>query len=184
MQEELLTQLAQVIRDKNRVDDKIAQIIGRPCERGHTGEYIASLILGITLESAANAKYYDGKFTEGTLAGKTVEIKWFGKLEYTLDIKLTQPDYYLVMTGTESPAENSKGKTRPWTINHVFLFDADDLLEKLRNRKKLNGEGIKIGTATSVIQEFWQAAEVYPKPSRKALLILNDAQKKMLNQFS
>lgn len=173
---ELLTQLAKEIGNKNLLDDRIAKITGRPCERGHTGEYIAAQIFGITLESAANTKNYDGKFAEGTLAGKAVEIKWFGKLEYMLDIKPTQPDYYLVMTGTESPAVASKGKTRPWTINHVFLFDANDLVGKLR------GYGVKIGVATSVRKHLWEAAEVYPKP-QSFLLKLTDEQREMLAQF-
>jgi hypothetical protein len=179
---ELLTQLAEELRNKNLVDNKIAMLTGRPCERGHTGEFIASIVFGITLESAANAKDYDGKFTVGTLAGKTVEIKWYGKLEFMLDIKPTQPDYYLVMTGDQSPPIASKGKTRPWKINHVFLFDADDLIRELKNRKKPNGEGIKIGIATPVRKHLWEGAEIYPQ-ARSSLLILNADQREMLAQF-
>jgi hypothetical protein len=179
---ELLKQLAEELRNKNLVDDRIAKITGRPCERGHTGEYIASLIFGITLEAAANAKYYDGKFAEGALAGKTVEIKWYGKLEYMLDIKTTQPDYYLVMTGNQSPPVASKGKTRPWTINHIFIFDADDLMRKLKSQIKRNGDGIKIGIATPVRKHLWEEAEMYPKP-RSPMLIPNADQRELLARF-
>jgi len=179
---ELITQLAKEIRNKNLVDDRIARITDRPCERGHTGEYIASLIFEITLERAANAKYYDGKFAEGALAGKTVEIKWYGKLEYTLDIKTTQPDYYLVMTGNQSPPVASKGKTRPWTINHVYLFDANELIVKLKEQTKADGQGIKIGVATSVRKQLWEDAEIYPQ-TRSSMHITSADQREMLDQF-
>ena len=39
---EPLQQLAELIRQRNRIDDAIADIIGRPAEKGHISEYIAA----------------------------------------------------------------------------------------------------------------------------------------------
>jgi hypothetical protein len=42
---------------------------------GHAGEWIATQIFGIELESLAIAPAYDGHFLSGHLAGKTVTVK-------------------------------------------------------------------------------------------------------------
>ena len=44
-------------------------IVGRPALIGHVGEYIASRVFGIALEHSAANKGYDGRFTDGPLAG-------------------------------------------------------------------------------------------------------------------
>jgi len=91
---ELLERLAGLVRTKNRIDDEIAGIIDRPAQIGHVGEYIASNIFGIKLEESAAQKGIDGRFMAGPLAGRTVNIKWYGKMEGLLDITPNHlPDY-------------------------------------------------------------------------------------------
>ena len=64
------------------------------------------------------------------------------------DVRLEYvPDYYLVLTGPKSMATNSNDATRPWGIDEVFLFEAEPLIDRLRDR------GVKIGVATSVREE-------------------------------
>lgn len=68
---------------------------------------------------------YDGRFKYGPLAGMTVNIKWYLKQEGLLDMTAaTEPDYYLVTTGPRGSATSSRDTTRPWVIDHVYLFDS------------------------------------------------------------
>ncbi len=144
-----LENLAKLIKYKNIVDAEISKIINRPTERGHVGEFIASLIFGIELEKSAVTRGIDGYFKYGKLKGKSVNIKWYGKNEYILDInKNAIPDYYLVMTGEVSQPQSSIGKKRPWVISHVYLFNAKELIKELEERD------LKIGIATSVRKKF------------------------------
>jgi hypothetical protein len=153
---ENLESLAKAITHKNMADVEIARTIGRPAERGHAGEYIAAEIFGIELERSASTKGIDGRFIGGNLAGKTVNIKWYGKWENILDISIeSSPDFYLVMTGPKSVSLSSRGGTRPWLISHVFLFDSTKLLRELNN--------VKLGTATSVKKQLSEMAEIYPR---------------------
>lgn len=44
------------------------------------------------------------------LTGSTVNIKWYGKLDYMLDIHPEAvPDYFLVLTGPKSQPQSSRG---------------------------------------------------------------------------
>ena len=81
-----LEQLADLLSEMNSIGEKISAITQRPATIGHTGEYIAAEIFDIELEETANAKGIDGHFSSGTMAGRTVNIKWYSKLEYMLDI--------------------------------------------------------------------------------------------------
>ena len=81
-----LRELADRIRRRNAVDGEIAQIIDRPAERGHIGEFIASKIFDITLYRSAAHKGSDGKFASGDLRDKTVNIKFYGKREGVLAV--------------------------------------------------------------------------------------------------
>jgi len=174
-----LEQLSKVIRMKNGADDEIARIIGRPALIGHTGEYVAAKVFNIELEQNAAHKAIDGRFTGGSLDGKTVNIKWYTKQEGILDVspEAPPPDFYLVMTGAKTPAASSRGMTRPWLISQIFLFDARELLRTLRSR------GVKgIGIATSIRREYWEGAEIYPTPNNNKLT-LSDRQKEMLALF-
>jgi hypothetical protein len=172
-----LKRLADLVRRYNVIGDAIADVIGRPAERGHVGEYIAAQIFDITLEQSARKRASDGKFIAGPLAGRTVNVKWYGKQEGVLDLHARRaPDFYLALTGPAGPAVSSRGTTRPWVIQFVYVFDARRLLEDLRAR------GVSIHTGSSVRQALWKAAEVYPE-SRNAGLVLNQAQRDLLGLF-
>jgi hypothetical protein len=164
-----LEKLAKLIKQKNLSDGEIARIIGRPAERGHSGEYIAAHIFDIELEPLASSKGIDGHFNSGNLKGQSVNIKWYGKLEGLLD-------FYLVMTGPRTAAWSSRGKTRPWLISYVFIFDAAVLFGELEH------QGRKIGIATSVKIHLWETAEIYPE-QKSNLLTLSDRQRELLALF-
>ncbi len=173
-----LRRLADLLRRHNAIGDEIAGVIGRPAERGHVGEYIAAHIFGITLEGSARKRARDGRFMAGALAGHTVNVKWYGKQEGVLDLHARgAPDYYLALTGAAGSAASSRGKTRPWVIQSVYLFDARRLLEDLRAR------GVRIRTGSSVRKALWTAAEVYPE-SHNAVLTLSQEQRDLLALFA
>lgn len=164
-----LERVAELLRTRNALDTKIAQITGRPTLPGHLGEWIASRIFDIELEASAAAKAIDGRFRSGPLAGRTVNIKWYGKREGLLDV-VADPrlDYYLVFTGPLAPAEGSHGGTRPLVITATYLFHAQRLVETLHAR------GVKVGTATSVVSQAWSDAEVFPRQANPALPLSHD----------
>jgi len=176
-----LDQLAKVMKQKNAVDVEITKIVDRPALIGHVGEYIAAKVFNIELEQNAAHKAIDGRFTGGSLDGKTVNIKWYTKQEGILDVspEAPPPDFYLVMTGAKAPAAPSRGMTRPWLISQVFLFDAREVLRILGSR---GVKGVKVGIATSIRREYWEGAEIYPTSHNKQL-ILSDRQKEMLTLF-
>src|SRR5258708_11066637 len=72
-----LVQLAELIKEKNVVDGKIASILWRPAQVGHAGEYIAAALLGIQLHQSASHASSDGRFLQGPLTGRSVDIKWY-----------------------------------------------------------------------------------------------------------
>ncbi|MDQ2785680.1 MAG: hypothetical protein M3Y58_11840 [Chloroflexota bacterium] len=172
-----LPRLAELLKEKHLIDEKIANLVGRPAQIGHVGEYIASAIFGVTLEVSAVAKGIDGHFMAGMLAGRSVNIKWYGKLEGILDLTPAYlPDEYLVMTGPRSTALSSRGGHRPWLIQSVFLFDAHGLVQQLGER------GSKLGVASSVPRRYWDEAEIYPGQNNKRLM-LSDEQRTLLALF-
>lgn len=120
MTNDQLSETARLLHERNRIDARIAEIIGRPMTSGHLGEWIASEVFGIELEHSASAKSLDGRFRAGPLHGKTVNVKWYLKREGILDMTDADTlDYYLVMTGPSSAAASSAGSTRPWCIENV-----------------------------------------------------------------
>ena len=173
----MILELAELIKKRNEIGTKITRVIGRPAIIGHVGEFIASRIFDIKLEESASSKAIDGYFRSGSLIGKSVNVKWYGKHESVLDITPhSLPDFYLVMTGPRSSTFSSRGDIRPWLIEQVFLFDAKILVSDLSNRN------IKIGVATSVRKLYWEDAEIYPRQANQDYIISVD-QKKMLQQF-
>ena len=95
-----LERLAALLERRNDIDEDIADLIGRPALRGPVGEWIAQESFRVKLEENAARKGIDGRFEDGALADKTVNVKWYGKHESRLDINADAvPDYYLVMTG-------------------------------------------------------------------------------------
>lgn len=157
MSEAQLAHVADLLRERNALDEQIAALTGRPMTAGHLGEWIAATIFDIELEHSAVTAALDGRFRRGTLAGRTVNIKWYLKREGLLDIATSGPvDHYLVLTGPKGPSGSSRGLTRPWRIDEVYLFDAPEVVASLRRR------GAKIGVASSVPAEEWRRAQVYP----------------------
>ena len=172
-----LTKLAALIKEKNAVDNEIAKIINRPAQVGHAGEYIAASIFDITLHSSATQKGSDGFFNSGNLRGYSVNVKWYPKHESLLDLNLKYfPDYYLILAGPKIPAASSRGVTRPWVIDYVFLFEAQPLFDKLRSRK------VQIGVAASLASEIWSGGEIYPN-QRNNLLTVTNVQRTQLSYF-
>jgi hypothetical protein len=154
---EALERLAKLIRERNRVDADISEIIARPALASHLGEFIAAAILNLKLNANATKAAFDARFCEGQFKGKTVNIKCYGKREGILDLNEAQlPDFYLVMTGPLSSAATSRNGIRPFLIDEVFLFDAQKLLEAQRMR------GVKFGVASSVPKRLWDQARIFP----------------------
>ncbi len=164
-----LKRLADLLRRYNAFGDEIAGLIGRPAERGHVGEYIAASVFHLTPERSARKRAHDGTFATGALAGHTVNVKWYGKQEGVLDLHARRPpEYYLALTGPVGSAVSSRGATRPWVIQFVYLFDSKHLLADLRAR------GVKIRTGSSVRRELWTAAEIYPEPQNTTLVLCQE----------
>ncbi|MFZ4655405.1 MAG: hypothetical protein ACOYNY_00235 [Caldilineaceae bacterium] len=173
-----LIQLAELLQQYNQIGQQIAALIGRPAQIGHIGEFIAAQIFTIELERSANAKAIDGRFQTGTLAGHSVNIKWYAKQENLLDItSAALPDYYLVLTGPQTPPMSSRSSVRPWLIQAVYLFDAPQLLTILQR------QDVNIGIATSVKTALWREAMLYPQ-QQSTIYQLSDQQKAMLALFA
>ncbi len=85
-------------------------------------------------------------------------------------------DYYLVLTGPPSAAVSSRGTTRPWCIEAVFLFDARQL------RSEQIARGVMRGVASSVTRQQWAAAEIYLSATNPRLNI-SPQQAGQLRQF-
>jgi len=154
-----IAHLADLLRERNRVDERIAGLIGRPAHTGHVGEWIAARIFGVKLNDSAIRPGSDGRFSEPPFAGRTVNVKLYTTRTNVLDMKeLDQPhpDFYLVMTGPKVPAGSSRDCTHPIVIREVFLFEAGPLVERLKGRVK------GIGTSTSVTEKEWEDARIYP----------------------
>lgn len=181
--------LIELLRERNTLDERIASLIGRPVTTGHLGEYIASALFGITLENSASNRGYDGRFSDGPLARRTVNIKCYTKqesmLDFPKDAHLTPenlPDYYLVLTGAKLAAMSSRGTHRPLIIELIYLFDARKLVRELDARASKKGKQVKFGDATSVPQQFWNKSEIYPT-QKSNILILTPEQKNLLALF-
>jgi hypothetical protein len=155
--ETAIGRLAALLRDRNRIDEQIAALIGRPALTGHIGEWIAAQIFGVKLEDSASQAGIDGCFTEPPLVGRTVNVKFYGVRTNVLDMKeigKPQPGFYLAMTGPKAAAASSRGCARPCVIREVFLFETGPLIQRLGR--------VKIGISTSVREQEWEAARIYP----------------------
>lgn len=178
VKDEEVAQIADLLRQRNAIDERIAQVINRPMTSGHLGEWIASRVFDIELEASASKASIDGRFRTGPLQGKSVNVKWYTKREGLLDmISADVLDYYLVMTGPSSTAMSSAGTTRPWRIENVYLFDA----RQLRNEQQ--SRGVKVGVASSVPRRYWTEAEIYPE-ANNPLFNVTPEQAYLLELFS
>lgn len=172
-----LARLAELVRRRNALECEITEIIARPASIGHIGEYIASRIFHITLEESASRKGIDGHFNDGPVSGRSVNIKWYAMRDGLLDITPEfLPHYYLALVGPRSQAMNSRGRTRPWLIESVHLFNAGTLVTELHSRS------VKLGIACSVAKSFWEQAELYPS-QKCAELPLSPEQRQQLGLF-
>jgi hypothetical protein len=167
-----LERLAGLVQVKNNADAAIAELIGRPSAPGNIGEYVAATVFAIELMTSGSHPGHDGVFSTGSLAGKTVNIKTYGRHESVLDIGPHPCDYYLVLTGPAGQA-----RVLPWVIDSVFLFERERLLAALKAR------GVKIGIATSVRKADWEAARIFP-PQQASPLLLSGIQLGQLALFS
>lgn len=65
-------EIAELLRQRNALDEEIGALMQRPMTAGHLGEWIASQVFGVKLEPSAVAAGIDGRFTSGPLDGQTV----------------------------------------------------------------------------------------------------------------
>lgn len=174
---ELVTEVAELVRARNAIDEKLTAFTNRPVVAGHLGEWLAAQIFEILLEPIAVTPAIDGHFSSGPLKGKTVNVKWYGKREGMIDMTSSDVlDYYLVLTGPSSASGASASDTRPLRIDACYLFDAQRLLQWQITR------GVKVGVAASVPAAEWNAAELYPS-NRGGLLDLEPEQVALLRLF-
>ena len=153
-----LKQLAELVACRNQLEKEISAILGQPAALGNLGEYVASRVFPIKLVKSTSHQAIDGFFSEGPLAPCSVTVKWYAMRDGTLDIiPGFLPDYYLVMAGPPPSATAALGlRPRPWKLNSVHLFDAAELVDDLELR------GVRVGAASSVRRELWDASEIYP----------------------
>lgn len=169
--------LAELIHERNEVAQRITALVGRPAQIGHVGEFIASKVFDIQLEESAVAKGIDGRFRNGPLAGMSVNVKFYAKLEWLLDIRADAiPDYYLVLAGPRTKVASSRGESRLWYIDSVYLFAGQRIYNELFSRN------LRIGEATSVMRAHWDTAEIYPH-NRNSEFQLTADQRAMLALF-
>ena len=172
-----LARLAGLLRDRNDIDARIGDLLGRPMTSGHAGEWIAAKVFNIELEASASAAAIDGRFCDGPLAGRTVNVKWYLKREGLLDMTPSPAlDYYLVLAGPNAASGDVKS-LRPWLVTSVYLFDARQLLAEQMERN------VKIGIASSVTRDQWAAAEIFPTAANSRLPLTDD-QRRHLALFS
>ena len=165
--------MARLLGEKNAVDSKIARIVGSSARIGDVGEYIASQIFGIRLHGSRSAKGSDGTFAGGSLAGKTVNVKFYTDTGNGLDMKPPgSTAFYLVLWGGGEQPE-SKGVNRPLSVDFVYIFDESALVQKLIAR------GVKIGMASSLRNEDWNEAEIYPNNRSPVYTVSIDQRKKL-----
>ena len=172
-----LLKLSELIKERNAIDAKIAEITGRPAHTGHIGEFVASKIFGIRLHDSASHRGSDGYFAEDWLIGQSVNIKYYSNDYGSLDININSPpDFYLVLTGPKITPSSSAGRTTPWVISSVFLFKHSELVQRLKSR------GVKVGNDSSVRRDDWDKAEIYPRQSN-ARLRLSHSQIDLISKF-
>lgn len=177
MDDQPIRQVAGLLRERDVIDAKIAQVTGRPVAAGELGKWIASQVFDIQLERSATASGIGGRFRSGHLRGRTVNVLWYMKHQGLLDTSESAAlDYYLVLTGPPSQARSPSGITEPWCIDSVYLFDARRL------RSEQESYGVKPGTASSLTKSQWRAAEVYPS-CRNPLFLVMPNQAALLQLF-
>ena len=75
MDREAIESVARLVAQRNNIDAQIGTIVGRPIVAGHLGEWIAAQVFHVDLEPSAVARTIGGRFSEGPLTGRTVNVK-------------------------------------------------------------------------------------------------------------
>jgi hypothetical protein len=171
-----LQQLAALIRDRNVLDLRLAELLGRPATAGNLGEFIAAAIFDLELAPTGVNPGHDGVFRSGPLSDRTVNVKLYSEDAGGLDIGPHAADYYLVLTGPR-PGPSAGIRSLPRRIDSVYLFEMKPL------RSDLTTRGVGIGIATSVRRAQWQQAQIYP-PHEQAPLEISARQVELLQLFA
>ena len=172
-----LPRLAELVRARNTVENNIANLLGNSVNLATVGEYIAAQIFGITLIPSSHHREFVGIFAHQPLAGKTVDVQWYPRREGFLHVRSEPaPDYILALAGPRQESSTARALVNPWLIRSVHLFHSQELLSALRER------GVQIGPHTSVINQLWTRAEIFPTP-HNPLLTLTEDQRQLLRLF-
>ncbi|MGH2508665.1 MAG: hypothetical protein ACRDHZ_14870 [Ktedonobacteraceae bacterium] len=172
-----LSHLADLLRARNTVESNIANLLGTAVNLNTVGEYIAAHIFGIRLIPSAQHSEFAGIFSQAPLTGKTVDVQWYPRREGSMHVHSDPPpDYYLVLAGPKQESNTTRALVNPWLIRSVHLFDGHTLLNVVRER------GVQISSRTSVINQLWEQAEIFPTP-RNPLFQLTTEQRQLLQLF-
>ncbi len=172
-----LRALAALLRVRHAIDDEIAVLIGTTPTPGHVGEAVAAAVFGIELASSGVNPGFDGIFRSGPLTGRTVNVKTYAERTGLLDISPHPCDWYLVLMGPPR-ASSEKGRSLPFRVEQVFLFDIGAL------RASLVAARVGVGVASSIRKAFWDAARLYPEQAPGLPLALDDGQRRRLALFA
>lgn len=120
-------------------------------------------------------------FGSGALAEKSVNIKYYARMQSLLDMSASvdpadHAGYYLVLTGLRGSAGSSRGQLFAFSISAVYLFDSHQVIAGQTRRN------VKLGVASSVPNPLWTAAMIYPEQVNP-LLQLTEVQRQMLSLF-
>ena len=83
---DVLEHLSDLLAQRKSIASSIEPIVGKTFEKGHVGEFIASVVFDIQLEESGTAVWCEGIFRSGLLAGKSANVKWYAKRQGVLDI--------------------------------------------------------------------------------------------------
>jgi hypothetical protein len=167
-----LRALSALLRVRHAIDDEIAALIGTTPTPGHVGEAVAAAVFDIELAASG----VNPVFRSGPLAGRTVNVKAYAERTGLLDISPHPCDWYLVLMGPPR-ASSEKGRSLPFRVEQVFLFDIVAL------RASLVAAGVGVGIASSVRKAFWEAARLYPQAASGLPLTLDDRMRGLLGLF-
>lgn len=172
-----LPRLAELLRARNTVESNIANLLQCEVDLNIVGEQIAASIFGIRFVPATAPGQSAGVFTCPTLAGKTVEVRWYLRREGILNIHTDPaPDYTLVLAGPKFDPSEARALVDPWIITSAYLFHMPELFNMLRTR------GVRIGPRISVNSHLWEQAEIFPSSPNSALVLTNE-QLRLLQLF-
>ena len=82
-----------------------------------------------------------------------------------------------MLAGPKQESSTTRALVNPWLINSVHLFNAPELLIALRER------GVQIGSHTSVINQLWERAEIFPTQHNSSL-VLTEEQRVLIQLFA